>query len=481
MVTLLQQIKIKEKEKLNYSPIKISEVLERGIRLDAAHYDAESRHIRSLMLNYSGEKKIIGELIELSFVPPPIKRIYTNNHNIGTPYLTPTNLLKLKIKHDKMVIANRMDKIEDWFVKKDWLIITQSGLVGIPIMVTKSMEKYIISQNAIRLVFKNADDAYYVYGLLSTKLGNKLVTTNNYGSVVTHIEPEHIEAIQIPYFQKELRKKIISNLKISVANREQAANLMKEANELLVHYLNLKPLIDVKREYFYDNNTRNYTQKFSKLDFRFDAAHHEPVYDYILKHLSRHSKELIPLSEPKISDRVILPGRFKRIYVAEEFGIPFLGGKQILETNPSNVKYLSIKHHSERMNKELLLKENMIIVTCSGTIGNLILTPKYLENYVGSQHIMRIIPSKKINPGYLFAYLDNEYGNSLIMKQVYGSVVDEINDEQIGKVLVPILDDDTMDKIGDKVLMANKLRSDAFNLDKQTKILIRDELLGKTI
>ena len=46
----------------------------------------------------------------------------------------------------------------------------------------------------------------------------------------------------------------------------------------------------------------------------------------------------------------------------------FFGGKQLLELNPNNVKYLSLDQHSQRISEQLCLKENMIAVTCSGQV-----------------------------------------------------------------------------------------------------------------
>ena len=82
-----------------------------------------------------------------------------------------------------------------------------------------------------------------------------------------------------------------------------------------------------------------------------------------------------------VSKSIILPGRFKRNYVGKNHGIPFLNSKQIKNFDLSDVKYLSKKFHSDRISKELTLKENMTLISSSGTIGNVILAPKYFENW----------------------------------------------------------------------------------------------------
>lgn len=54
------------------------------------------------------------------------------------------------------------------------------------------------------------------------------------------------------------------------------------------------------------------------------------------------------VGDPRISREVILPGRFKRVYVDEGYGRVFIGGKQLYELDPTNKKYLSNVHHGRQ-------------------------------------------------------------------------------------------------------------------------------------
>jgi len=137
--------------------------------------------------------------------------------------------------------------------------------------------------------------------------------------------------------------------------------------------------------------------------------------------------------------------------------------KQIFELDPSNKKYLSIKKHKDRIAKQLYLYENMIVITCSGTIGRVNIIPKHWENWTMSQHVLRIVPANNKIAGYLYIWLNSDYGKSLIQRHIYGSVVDEIDNSHLSKVPVPILhDEQIMQEINQLALQANKLRSEAY-------------------
>ncbi|MBU0527093.1 restriction endonuclease subunit S [Candidatus Micrarchaeota archaeon] len=196
-------------------------------------------------------------------------------------------------------------------------------------------------------------------------------------------------------------------------------------------------------------------------------TYHIPLIDAIIDQLELSRLELVPVSDERVSNQVILPGRFKRIYVTDADGILFLGGKNIQQFDPPDPKYLSKKGHKERITRELTIHQNMILITCSGTVGRVVLAPEHFEGIATSQHIIRIVPSEQINPGYLYAFLASDYGYQLIIRNKYGSVVDEIDDHQVSTIPIPLPDKETMDKIGNLVLEANDKLTQAYYLEKE--------------
>ena len=121
--------------------------------------------------------------------------------------------------------------------------------------------------------------------------------------------------------------------------------------------------------------------------------------------------------------------------------------------NPSNKKYLSLKHHGERIKNQLILNENMILITCSGTIGKVTIVPKHWEGWTANQHIIRVVPINNEIAGYIHAWLSSDYAYPLITRYTYGMNVDEIDDKQVSKISIPLLNDEnTQMEINCKVL-----------------------------
>lgn len=203
-----------------------------------------------------------------------------------------------------------------------------------------------------------------------------------------------------------------------------------------------------------------------------------PIVDTIIEHLKTYAKEVTTIGDERISSEVILPGRFKRVYVDEEYGRVFIGGKQLGELDPSSKKYLSNAKHSKQIYDELMLSEAMTLITRSGTIGKVTLVPKHWEHWIASEHIIRVVPANTEIAGYLNIFLSSEYGHQLITRFTYGSVVDEIDDDHIRQIAIPLLkNQDIQNKINDLALLANQKRYEAYMLEQEALKIMNEEVI----
>jgi type I restriction enzyme, S subunit len=155
--------------------------------------------------------------------------------------------------------------------------------------------------------------------------------------------------------------------------------------------------------------------------------------------------------------------RFKRYYVEDqEKGIPFMGSSDMLKSDLQDLKLIS-KKHSKNLDK-LMLEEDWILVSCSGTIGNTVYTNKEFLGKTASQHIMRIIPNENIKSGFLYAYLSSIYGYHLLTQGTYGAVIQHIEPHHIENLPVPIFPDHKQLQIHELIVEASDLRYKANNI-----------------
>lgn len=466
---------------LKWCSVSLSDVISRGKRLEASVFDVEAKQAWTRVANCKNGAIILGGengLIQTAYYPGRFKRIYCDRGR-GEPFFLPSQMSDIYPKAEKYISALTKCNIKELKLKPNTLLLTRSGTIGTVSYVSKTTEGKVYSDDVIRVTFKKHYDLGFVYTFLKTKTGNKILTTNGYGSVITHLEPEHLASVLVPNSPIELKKKINNLIVRSFELRDESNELIDKATEMLIAELHLPDINDFDVD-FYNKNAHvdTFSVKLSDMAGRLDASYHVPVVDAIVGHMKKYAEEVTTIGDERISKEIILPGRFKRVYVDEGYGRVFIGGKQIYELDPTNKKYLSNIHHGDRISKQLELHENMTLITCSGTIGKVCLVGKHWENWTANQHIIRVVPSDSNIAGYLNIFLQSEYGYNLIKRFTYGSVVDEIDDHHVRQIPIPLLKDKSVQKqINNLALEANQKRYEAYQLEQEALRIMDDEVI----
>lgn len=472
---------------VNESPVKwcavaLSDVVARGKRLEASVFDVEAK--QAYMLLTHGKYPAVNLIskngpVEKAYYGGRLKRHYVDETEPGAVgFLGSSEMLDCKPEPVKFMLNDV--KTADVRVKQGVVLISRSGTIGNVTYVGNTLSKFFVSEHAIRIECK--DFPGYVYAFLKTKIGKLIVCSTQYGAVIQEIEPEHLATVPIPDAPTMLKKKIHDLIVRSYELRDESNDLIDQATALLISELKL-PDIDAFDVCLYKKAAPvdTFSVRLSKMSGRLDASYHVPIVDAIIEHLKRYAEEVTTVGDPRISREVILPGRFKRVYVDEGYGRVFIGGKQLYELDPTNKKYLSNVHHGDRISRQLELHENMTLITCSGTIGKVALVGKHWENWTANQHIIRILPAGEDIAGYLNIFLASDYGKVLITRFTYGSVVDEIDDNHVRQIAIPLLKNHTIQKkINDLALEANEKRYQAYLLEQEAlQIMDKDVIYAK--
>ena len=465
---------------LKYGSVSIAQMVSNGHRYDASSYNIEAMNaLRRVKRNRYGYVQLLGQngFIRDAFVGSRFKRIYTENP-CDIPFFLPSDIENVYPKASKYISSKTDTDIESLRVKTNMLLMSVSGTIGKTAIVRNRLDNCVFSHDLLRVYFKGKYDLGYVYAFLNTEAGLLILQSNNYGAVIDHIEPEHLANVPIPNAPEEL-KKVIHNLIVeSYDLRDKSNDLIDEAQTLLYRELQLPEINTIKGKNYSENKGfKNYVVKASGLNGRLDGSYHIPEVEEVIKVISKNAAEVTTLGDPRLSKKIILAGVFKRTYVDKQNGVPFLGGRDIMQLNPSIEKYLSIAVHKERIEKELEVFNNYILVTDRGTIGKIQIVPKHWNGWAVSQNVIKVVPASIDISGYLYAYLATDFANVLIKRETYGSVVDMIDNNNVASIVVPLLKDKSVQQqINDLVLEANELRYRAY-LKEQEAINKMNEIL----
>lgn len=468
-------------DQLKYTSVSLTEVFNNKLRLEASSFSIEAKvAVEKLKSCKNGVSKFYPNesFVVDAYHAPRFKRNYikeTVPNSVG--FLGSAEMLNVKPKAIKFITKKQAEQ-KNLFVKQGTVLISCSGTIGKTTFVNKSLEKFAFSQHIIRLICK--ENAGYVYTFLNTSEAQAQVKSLIYGAVIPEIEPHHLEKVIIPNAPNSLKKQIHEIVVQSYDLRDKANNLIDQAEKILYAELQLKPIEELKTKYF-DNSVelRNYTTKLSDLRVRLDGSYHIPIVQLVEQEIKRHAKEITTIGE--LSRDVILAGVFKRTYVDRENGVPFLGGRDITQLNPKVEKFLSKSVHAVRIKKELEVFENYVLISDRGTIGKVQIVPKHWNGWAVSQNIIKVIANSNDIAGYLFCFFNSDYGQILIKRETYGSVVDMIDDKNVRGIHVPLLRNEKKQKeINGLVLQANELRYQA-HLKEQEAIVKMQKIIDDIV
>lgn len=176
-----------------------------------------------------------------------------------------------------------------------------------------------------------------------------------------------------------------------------------------------------------------------------------------------------------ITERIFIPPRFRRVYVDEAHGVPFLQGSHLVHFRPADLKYVSRSVH--RNLDQWTIKAGWVLVTRSGTIGRAAIALKQWDGWAVSEHIIRIVPQEDgpCPAGYIYAWLSSPLGQAQF-NGTYGAVVDELTADHVGNILIPVPETEEQRRLVDSI---NALAMESVATKEQA--LAQDALAVETI
>ena len=208
-----------------------------------------------------------------------------------------------------------------------------------------------------------------------------------------------------------------------------------------------------------------YTIAFSDLDP--DSLSLNPVH-YLPQHNAAFRK-VITLGESddfeihRLGDlaHVFNGPRFKRPYA--DLGVTsgltirkYFTGTALTQLNSDNVKYLDSSKASKQVKKQLealTIYRGYILISDSGTLGRVTYALSQHDGHVATNNLIRVVVDDIPLRGYLYEFLQSELGQSLMLKNAYGTNQEHLEPDIIADIPIPVPKDRAIVKqIGETVI-----------------------------
>lgn len=200
---------------------------------------------------------------------------------------------------------------------------------------------------------------------------------------------------------------------------------------------------------------------------RIDPSYHLSESIKLKKQLLGSPYTLSTIGEK--SEDVFLGNIFTRVFVKDaEHGIPYIAASDMTKASIDSGKFIS-KNQAKKL-KRLMLDSGWILISCSGTLGNVVYTNDLFKNTFATHDLIRLIPDdKKMPSGFLYAYLASKYGYTLLTQSGFGGVVKHINPDHVANIPIPLFPESKQKEIHNLIVESANLRVEANLLLKEAQ------------
>lgn len=148
--------------------------------------------------------------------------------------------------------------------------------------------------------------------------------------------------------------------------------------------------------------------------------------------------------------------------------------------NSDNVKYLDSAKASEvqkRQLAELTIYKGYILVSDSGTLGRVTYALEQHDGHVATNNLIRIVVDDLPLRGYLYEFLQSDLGQSLMLKNAYGTNQEHLEPDIIADIPIPVPKDrSVLEKIGNAVIESIEELEKSIKSQREAKELLLSKL-----
>ena len=352
--------------------------------------------------------------------------------DIGVPLIRGTDLRNLTIEIKELFkVPKKYIGEKSQLQHEDILILIKGATIDDEwsvSIVPKISEKMIFNGSIFRIRLKSKYNPYFIVVFMGTKyfLLQKTRAISNTG--IYYNDKNSLENFLIPIPSPEIQKYIGDKVRRAEELREEAKKLKEEMAKKLYLAIGLPGNLE-------DNNDKySFVQNEHLDDIRIDAIYY--MKKYIEYSNKLNEKELVRLGD------IIKDSRYGASISANycKTGIPFLRGLNLKENEINdNIVYLNESVRDEI--GKAIVNEGDILITRSGSVGITAVVDERQEGYVFGSFMIKLVIDKEMwNPYYISAFLNSFWGKWQIERQKNGAVQQNINLQEIDRIMVPKID-----------------------------------------
>lgn len=447
-------------------------------RMEAASYLSSGYGLRLAFDRFGSRVTTVGRLAKV-WQPSRLKGIQLDKAS-GIPFLAATQVFDLRPSPRKFLSLDRTEDSGERFIQDGTIVITCSGSVGRSTLIYGAHKGVLISHDLLRVTPSEPVHWGWVYAYFRSAYARQMMVSAQYGHMIKHLEPSHIDALPIPLPRDEVLSRFQVGAAKVLESRNRAWMLQLRAERMFSDATGAVPVDEAAEEVGFSVGVKDLLGSRRRLE----ATYHSPKATSIVSQFVSAGLQVQRLKD--VTERVWWLSRFKRVFGDE--GERYLSADELFSLNPGTTKRVLVEQAD---NPDLFrVKAGWIVMACSGQTyglnGSVSLMTKKHESAFFSHDLVRIVCKRsEIRPGYLFTVLGHpQLGRPLVIRNAYGTSIPHLDPEDVADIPVVRLPGSLEDEIASVMEEAIELRVDADALEDElandADDLLRKFLAGET-
>lgn len=445
-----------------------------GRRLDCNPYMSGGIEARLLLDKLSAAKQPLSELTTGIYHAGRESRLWVETPEYGVPFMRSTDILAADLSNLPFISKKQVKANPNFTIHQGYTLITRSGTIGRMAYARADMDGMACSEDVLRVVpDSNKIASGYLYAYLSSKFGVPLVVSETYGAIIQHIEPHHIANLPVPRLG-EVEQRAHELIQQAADSLSESSCLMNEATNYLLNEASLEESKD--HEYLADESRYGWAESNCKA-FSLRALNYDPrarkLWDSILT--IKHDKLGDLVSRDNFEGYIV----FSRVDCEPQHGALLVGQREAFFLRPGG-RWISRKSIE---GLALIVPAKTAVIPCQGTLGEsevycrAVYVTSRCSEFAYSGHFYRCIADeRKIEPGYLFAFLRSRLAFRMMRSISIGSKQQYQHPKLMVELPIPRIGIKKENEIATKIDRAAYLRDYALELEDQARFLVEQSI-----
>ena len=460
--------------------ISISTVPNNGYRIDPSLHLSEGVSVRAKLSICPYGLVPVSKCSSKIFIGNIFSRVFVGDQEYGIPYLSASETVRADLETGRFLSKKQAAELNYLMLEKDWILITCSGTLGNVSYTNKNYCGKIATHDLIRIVPSNTTIRKgCLFAFLASKYGYFQITQSQFGGVVKHINESQTGDILVPKFPDELQKDIDELVLEAARLREEATEDLKKAEKTFKRKADLRDLVTDDYDYFGHRSNQREVSCFTRSiqdigTTTINAFNHS---ERIRKLKASMTCKIIPLKDALKEGRTYGTSGLPNIEVKPGHGIMLINQKDMFD-NIVKGKWIS----SRGSDPENVLEYGEILIACDGTLGEnelfcrAVFANEDLKGSYVSSHFLRLKVNDEIPSGYLYCWLNSDYGFRLIRNTQAGTKLCHPINKLFLDIPVPIVEKDSMLEIDRLVREAHTKRHQANQKELKAISMVEQEI-----